>query len=91
MISAKSVLVATGAQTNFRELLPREKKVDVHLLTQTVLFLELGEHDMQRLRDMPSIICEGSGKFGCYILPPIRYPNGKVYLKLGTFHPIGLQ
>ena len=78
------MLLATGAQTNFRELLPRDKKVDVQLLTQTVLFLELNDADIQLLRNMPSMICEGSGKFGCYILPPIRYPDGKVYLKLGT-------
>lgn len=32
------------------------------------------------------MICEGSGKFGCYILPPIEYPDGKTYLKLGKFN-----
>eukprot|EP01087_Luapelamoeba_hula_P018030 TRINITY_DN5752_c0_g1_i1.p1 TRINITY_DN5752_c0_g1~~TRINITY_DN5752_c0_g1_i1.p1 ORF type:complete len:464 (+),score=82.30 TRINITY_DN5752_c0_g1_i1:40-1392(+) len=84
-ILASKVLLATASQTNFRELLPSDKKLDLELLTQTIVFLELNEHDAKRLAKMPSIICEGTDgdKFDAYILPPIRYPDGKCYLKLG--------
>ena len=32
---------------------------------------------------MPSIIYKDLESFWAYVLPPIEYPNGKIYIKIG--------
>jgi sarcosine oxidase len=40
---------------------------------------------LERLRPMPSLIVDGSAPLGDpYLLPPIRYPDGRWYVKIGT-------
>ena len=61
----------------------------LELTTQTVALLELSEKQALSLIDghnkmPPIIICFPDGGLdGTYILPPIKYPDGKYYLKLG--------
>lgn len=79
---AGHVLVATGAFSNTKHLLPRRLETTVY--ARTIVLFELDHADIIRLREMPSIIHkpkEPSER--CYILPPIRYPDGKYYLKIG--------
>ena len=47
---------------------------------------EVAEQDLHRFRRMPSVITDGSTEglaadnksdFGCFALPPIKYPNGR--------------
>ncbi|XP_070543574.1 N-methyl-L-tryptophan oxidase-like isoform X2 [Ptychodera flava] len=85
VIFAKKVLLATGAFTGFRDLLPPGKVLDTTLLTQTVAFAEISDNDAERLKDMPSAVWKytNGDKYDCYILPPIKYPDGKYYLKIG--------
>jgi sarcosine oxidase len=79
---ARRALVTAGAWTN--GLLPkplalRPKKV-------TVVFAELDEEEAQRLAAMPSILYrldDYPHLSSVYCLPPIRYPNGKTYVKIG--------
>lgn len=89
-LHATRVLVACGAFTNGpSRLLPAPasaRDASIHLAltnttTQTVQFA-LGDADAARLDAMPSIICKFPS-FWAYILPPIRYPDGRVVLKLG--------
>ncbi|XP_077989363.1 N-methyl-L-tryptophan oxidase-like [Glandiceps talaboti] len=85
VILAGRILLTTGAFTGFRNLLPKGKELDVTLLTQTVALIEVTSDDAKRLKDMPCLIVkhnEGT-KYDGYILPPIKYPNGKYYLKVG--------
>ncbi len=51
---------------------------------QTVAYLEVDESS-ELISSLPSIITDYSdGQLdGTYILPPVRYPDGKYYLKLG--------
>jgi glycine/D-amino acid oxidase-like deaminating enzyme len=79
---SKKVLVTAGAFSNFHELL--EKKVDFELVCITVALLELDEIDQKRFQNLPCFLYKyGSSKDNFYILPPIKYPDGKVYLKVG--------
>jgi sarcosine oxidase len=83
---AAHVLVAAGGFTNTKNLLPRPLKLDVY--ARTIVLMELGADDVQRLRSMPSVIYKSRNPDGgCYILPPIQYPNGKYYLKIGGGTP----
>ncbi|XP_077989599.1 uncharacterized protein LOC144443882 [Glandiceps talaboti] len=86
VIHARRVLLTTGAFTGFRDLLPRGKELDVQLSGATLLFAELSDEDAVKLKDMPCLIYkqnDSPDKYDCYILPPIKYPNGKYYLKIG--------
>mmetsp|Transcript_43600 Transcript_43600/g.79722 ORF Transcript_43600/g.79722 Transcript_43600/m.79722 type:complete len:473 (+) Transcript_43600:109-1527(+) len=80
VIEANKVLVAAGAFCNARPLLPKKLEL-VPIKTQTVHFVLL-EDDAERLKDMPSIIVKND-ELWAYILPPIRYPDGTIRLKLG--------
>lgn len=75
-IHADEVIVAAGGWTD--DLLGR-KALDVY--ARTVAFHEIGAAEAERLKTMPSIVMESHDDI--YILPPIRYPNGKLWLKLG--------
>ncbi|TAX56519.1 FAD-dependent oxidoreductase [Rhizobium leguminosarum] len=80
--SAERVLVAAGGFSNFHALLPRA--VDTRVMARTVAFYELGEREMAVFGGMPSTIVLGDREEDhIYILPPVRYPDGKTYLKLG--------
>ncbi|HSK96279.1 MAG TPA: hypothetical protein VK891_06655, partial [Euzebyales bacterium] len=75
-------LVATGGFSNIDGLLPRP--LDIAIFARTVVLAELAASDIERLRGMPSLIYRPRDATpGCYLLPPIRYPDGRWYLKIG--------
>ena len=86
-IKAKKVLLAPGAYVNLHSLITHlcPEKPDLTLTTQTVAYLEVTPNEADRLKDMPTACTDYPfGKLdGTYILPPILYPDGKYYLKLG--------
>ena len=69
-----------GASPLTRGLLPPP---DVWFTAQTVALLEVGPEEAHRLREMPSLVVQVEPSQYTYILPPILYPDGKTYLKLG--------
>lgn len=71
------VLVAAGGWTD--AILGRAPLLDVY--ARTVAFFEVTEAEAARLRTMPSLVYEAPED--PYLLPPIRYPDGKIYIKLG--------
>ncbi|CAH1255479.1 PIPOX [Branchiostoma lanceolatum] len=85
VIHARRVLLATGAFTTFRRLLPAALRPDVRLTGQTVSLVEISESDADLLQRMPSMIYRHPTDLGrwFYILPPIGYPDGKFYMKIG--------
>ncbi|XP_077991748.1 uncharacterized protein LOC144445969 [Glandiceps talaboti] len=86
VIFARRVLLTTGAFTGFRDLLPQGKELDVELSGATLLYAEVSDEDAVKLRDMPCFTYKGNNTgntFDYYIMPPIKYPNGKYYLKIG--------
>lgn len=79
-IDVERVLVAAGAHT--RSLLGRSFGFKV--FGRTVAMFRLGEAEIRRLADMPSMRCFGQKGSDPYILPPIPYPDGHTWLKLGS-------
>ena len=73
---ADEVIVAAGGWTD--DLLDR-KALDVY--ARTIAFHEVGPIEAERLKTMPSLVMESPDDI--YILPPVLYPDGRLWLKLG--------
>ena len=78
-IEAERVLVAAGGHT--QSLLGRSLGFTVY--GRTAALFRLGAAETQRLAEMPSMRCLGPKGDNPYILPPISYPDGQTWLKLG--------
>lgn len=81
-IQARKVLIAAGAYSGW--LLGRP--LDLRRKAVTVLLAELAPAEAARLRALPSIIYRLDSHpvlASIYSLPPIVYPDGKMYLKIG--------
>ncbi|WP_193170130.1 NAD(P)/FAD-dependent oxidoreductase [Nisaea nitritireducens] len=75
---AEKVLIATGGFTDACGLPPLDLKLRV--FGRTVLLARMEGVVAEQLSDMPTM---GHAETGAYILPPIRYPDGHNYLKIG--------
>ncbi|MDF1634560.1 FAD-dependent oxidoreductase [Mycoplana sp. MJR14] len=81
-LAAGRVLVAAGGFSISDGLLPRP--VDLTVKARTVVFAEIAEHDIGAFAGMPSWIDESFLPHEhFYLLPPIRYPDGRCYIKIG--------
>lgn len=78
-IRAGEVLVAAGGFSNM--VLP--EPLPIRVMARTVAFFEVGAAERARLAGMPTLIHEPEGPGGIYLLPPILYPDGRHYLKIG--------
>ncbi len=80
-LRARKALLAAGGYSN--TLL--ERKLDMQTKGHTILLAELPGSEIERLRAMPSIISsfEDPAVASLYMLPPVPYPDGKTYIKLG--------
>ncbi|WHA42114.1 NAD(P)/FAD-dependent oxidoreductase [Agrobacterium larrymoorei] len=80
--TAEKIIVAAGGFTNMADIVP--SKLDMAATGRTIAFFELDEAKQQAFADMPStiVLAENADDI-VYILPPVRYPDGKVYLKIG--------
>ncbi|MEM1272912.1 MAG: FAD-dependent oxidoreductase [Pseudomonadota bacterium] len=76
---AEKVLVTAGAFTQACGLCPVDLGVFVY--GRTTVLAKIAHDAEQELRGMPTMI---DTLIGAYILPPIRYPDGHLYLKLGV-------
>ncbi|EJC80318.1 LOW QUALITY PROTEIN: glycine/D-amino acid oxidase, deaminating [Rhizobium leguminosarum bv. trifolii WSM2297] len=76
----EKVLLAAGGFSIAENLLPRPVAMTVY--ARTVTLFEVSEGEAARLAAMPSLILDVPGTH-IYLLPPIRYPDGKFYLKIG--------
>ncbi|KPH08921.1 MULTISPECIES: NAD(P)/FAD-dependent oxidoreductase [Rhizobium] len=76
----EKVLLAAGGFSIAENLLPRPVAMTVY--GRTVTLFEVSEIEAERLATMPSLILDVPG-IHIYLLPPIRYPDGKFYLKIG--------
>lgn len=70
------MIVAAGGWTD--ALLGRAE-LDVY--ARTVALHEIGPDEAKRLATMPALVMESPDDV--YILPPVLYPDGKLWLKLG--------
>lgn len=80
--TADKVIVAAGGFTINPSLLPRSLALDVY--ARTVAFFALDGDEQERFAAMPSLIYKPEDEHEeIYLLPPVRYPDGKIYLKIG--------
>lgn len=83
VLSASKVLICADAYTNL--LLPGQDLV-LHTYLVSVLLAEIGDEEEMTLQGMPSIIWRLESHpylHSVYLCPPIRYPDGKLYIKIG--------
>ena len=80
---SRQVLLATGPYANCFGLLPRP--LDLYVETETIVLAEVNEAEVTRLQEMPAVIYQADlGRVsGFYMLPPVRYPDGRFYIKMG--------
>ncbi len=81
LLRARKLLLAAGGYSN--TLLDR--KLALAAKGHTILLAEVPPDEIKRLRAMPSIISrfEDPSVASLYMLPPVPYPDGKTYIKLG--------
>ncbi|UWQ18939.1 FAD-dependent oxidoreductase [Jannaschia sp. M317] len=81
-LSGGHVVIATGPHAASDGLLPAVPKLKVW--ARTIAFARLSEAEGARLAAMPSVIWVPEGwDHDLYMLPPVRYPDGRLYLKIG--------
>ena len=80
-LRARKALLTAGGYSNI--LLRR--KLELPTKSHTILLAEVPPEEIERLRGMPSIISsfDHPEVESLYMLPPVRYPDGKTYIKLG--------
>jgi glycine/D-amino acid oxidase-like deaminating enzyme len=80
--SAGRVIIAAGGFSISKQLLATP--LDLTVKARTVLFAEVSESDLPQFAGMPSLIGSALQQDeSYYLLPPIRYPDGKFYIKIG--------
>ncbi len=86
-ISTEKVLFATGAYAAGDGLLGR--KLPLRACKNGVVLVEVAHKAVwEDLAEMPSIISRPPpNRPNTYLLPPLMYPDGKYYLKIGTSGP----
>lgn len=79
---AQCVIITAGAWTN---LLP-QRPLDLRPKKVTIVLAEVDQVEADRLAALPSILYRLDNHpdlSSVYVLPPIRYPDGKFYVKIG--------
>lgn len=81
-IQTQKALITAGGYTN--TLL--DTKLKLRTRSHTILLAEIPDSEAQRLETMPSIITkfDHPDVQSLYMLPPVVYPDGKTYIKLGA-------
>ena len=84
---AKKVLLAPGAFINSFNLI--RKKLTLRLKSETTIWANVGAEEAQRLSGLPSLLYEIElpEYRNLYLIQPVRYPDGKYYLKMGCNLP----
>ncbi len=77
------VLLCPGAFINFFDLI--ERKLDLDLKSETIVLAELSNAEAGRLSKLPSLLyeIETDAFKNIYLVKPLKYPDGKFYLKMG--------
>lgn len=78
-VTADHAVIAAGAFS--RDLTGAALPLEVY--ARTVLFLELAPEDAATLASMPCVVIEAEDGREPYLLPPIPYPDGGLWLKIG--------
>ncbi|MFN8356480.1 MAG: FAD-dependent oxidoreductase [Spirosomataceae bacterium] len=85
--SSAQVLVATGSFMNCLDILPQKLKLTTK--SEVVLLVKIDDKHVEHFRTLPSLLYEIDEEDveGIYLLPPVKYPDGNYYLKIGANSP----
>lgn len=81
---ARKVIIATGGFTNFFALVGRSLAWTV--VAESILLAELTERSQRAIANLPSLMYRvptTGGLLPTYLVPPVAYPDGRCYLKMG--------
>ena len=81
---AEKIVVAAGGFTNFNNLVP--VKLDLRPRAETVMMAKISQASAEELASMPSIIWFINSLANLtyvYVVPPVKYPDGNYYIKMG--------
>jgi len=80
-LTARAVVFCVGAYVGAWVHPP----LDVVLETETTLLVPVDPAMEARFAEVPTLLsdCEGPGWRGPYVVPPLRFPDGRSYLKIG--------
>jgi sarcosine oxidase len=87
-IRAEKLLIATGALTNHNCVLPQDKLLAMQAYTEPNLFFEVSEPRSGGIWNLPPVVTvdpddTGNANKSTYFIPPVRYPDGKWYMRIG--------
>ena len=77
---ASKVLLTTGIHTNHLLNSP----LDLYIQGRMVVFAKLSDSLTKSLSKMPSISHHPVNRVDTYLLPPVKYPDGSTYVKIGV-------
>lgn len=83
VLEAERVLVCAGAYTDVSGLL--STTLGLRVKSETILYAEVSAKEADRWSAMPAVIYEIESPVldGIYLLPPLLYPDGTYYVKMG--------
>ncbi|MEZ4860737.1 MAG: FAD-dependent oxidoreductase [Caldilineaceae bacterium] len=81
---ARKVLIATGAFTNCFNLFP--KPLALRTKIEFVVMGQVPREEVERLQGMPAVSyqIEAENLADLYLFPPVQYPDGNYYIKMGA-------
>ncbi|MEE4542590.1 FAD-dependent oxidoreductase [Streptomyces sp. V4-01] len=87
-VEARQLVVAAGAMANLSGALPPGSELDFQIFTEPNLLYEVADEQLEHLQTLPAIVTvdpedTGNDNMTVYLLPPIRYPDGKWYVRIG--------
>lgn len=87
-VRAEKTLVATGAFTNHNDVLPENCWLEMYAFSEPNVLYEVREADLPSMEGLPAVVVvdpedTGDDNRSLYLLPPIRYPDGRWYLRIG--------
>ena len=83
IFDCRKVILVTGAYANIGGLIPRQ--IEYEVVPHTIVFGEIAKQRLPALRGMPSLSYRhGNDQMRyIYFMPPVLYPDGKYYAKIG--------
>lgn len=83
-VRSSKIVLAAGAFTNFNGLV--ETPVDLELKTEVIVLGEVTAADADALAGYPAVkyLNDGDVLDAIYMTPPVRYPDGRSYIKMGA-------
>ncbi|MBW2269469.1 MAG: FAD-binding oxidoreductase [Deltaproteobacteria bacterium] len=80
-VRAQRILVATGAAPIGHTMLPEKSEANVRLFANLPTHVEVPEEFETTLPPTMITISHGGEFFGGFVAPPVRYPDGRRYIK----------